>query len=334
MTNDFFESLAYEYRLGTLVTPVTGVPGGFQHRMYRLDTTTGSYACKLLNPEILARPGAVDNFDTAERLETILTLAGLPVVAALSFNGKKRQILDGAQFYLFPWVDGRSVLGSSITTAHCEAAAALLARMHNLDPQPADESFTAYYPTLCTDWEAYVPQAEAACPELSAELVESLPLLRLAEEKQNRAITALPDVLCISNGDMDPKNVLWTGDTPHLIDLECLDRDNPATHAVQLAFQWSGIDTGNLDTGKVTAFLRTYIRKASWLQAPVDWPALLGLGYSWTDWADYNLRRALGLCTSDPAERQMGIEQFLLAVRCIQTLHQAEPTLTKVLSSL
>ncbi len=331
MNNDFFAKIALAYRLGTLVTPVTGVPGGFLHKMVRLDTTSGSYACKLLNPEIMARPTAAANFDRAEGLEEMLEKAGLPVVAALSFDGKKRLTFAGTQFYLFPWVDGKSVLGSHITPAHCETAAALLARMHDLDPQPAD---TEASPALCTDWEAYVPQTESACPALTEELRENLPLLHLAEEKQNRAVTALPHILCISNGDMDPKNVLWTGDTPHLIDLECLDRANPAAHAVQLALQWSGIDNGALEVDKVMAFLCTYIREASWLQAPVDWPALIGLGYGWTDWADYNLRRALGLCTDDGAERQMGVEQFRLAIGCIQTLHRAEPTLQKLLSSL
>ncbi len=334
MNQDFFEKLAIECRLGTLVTPVTGVPGGFQHKMFRLDTTSGPYACKVLNPEIMARPGASDNFDTAEGLETTLELAGLPVVAALSFDGKKRQLLDGIQFYLFPWVNGKSVLGSHITPTHCETAAALLARMHNIVPQPADEPFTEYYPTLCTDWESYIPQTEIACPELTTALRENLSLLHLAEEKQNQAVTALPAVLCISNGDMDPKNVLWTDDSPHLIDLECLDRDNPASHAIQLALQWSMADNHVLDTDKVIAFLRAYVREARWIGSPVDWPALLGLGYNWTDWAAYNLRRALGLCTDDPAERRMGVEQFRLAVRCIRTLHRAEPTLQELLENL
>ena len=39
------------------------------HRMFRLDTESGSYALKLLNPEILKRPDARSNYRRAEKLE-------------------------------------------------------------------------------------------------------------------------------------------------------------------------------------------------------------------------------------------------------------------------
>ncbi len=335
MTDTFFEKIAEIHRLGTLTKPVNRVSGGFLHKMYRLDTEKGTFACKLLNPEIMARPTAAGNFDQAEMLETVLEKAGLPVVTALETDGKKRQTYEGTQYYLFPWIDGKALTPTEITAHHCHTVASLLAGMHNLEPRVAEEPFSTYYPHLATDWQSYVLKAEQSCPEIADELRTGLTMLQAAEEKQNQAIAALPDILCISHGDMDPKNVLWQNETPYIIDLECLDRDNPATHAVQLALQWSGIYTGVLDIQKVTAFLKAYIAEADWMRGTtVDWASLVGLGYSWTDWAEYNLRRALGLVGNDETEIQMGIEQFRLAMRCIATLTQAEAVLREKLSAL
>lgn len=39
--------------LGTIISPVKPVSGGFLHRMYRVVTNCGTYAVKYLNPEIM-----------------------------------------------------------------------------------------------------------------------------------------------------------------------------------------------------------------------------------------------------------------------------------------
>lgn len=45
---------------------------------------------------------------------------------------------------------------------------------------------------------------------------------------------------CLSNEDMDPKNVMWENGSSWVIDLECLEYGNPMSHAVVLALQWAG----------------------------------------------------------------------------------------------
>ena len=73
--------------LGPLLS-LRPVPGGYLHQMLRLDTASGSYALKLLNPLILRRPGALQNFEEAERLERLLEKAGLPIVPP--WNGRDK----------------------------------------------------------------------------------------------------------------------------------------------------------------------------------------------------------------------------------------------------
>lgn len=67
-----FYKLTEELNLGTLTGQPTRVTGGFMHKMYKLETTTGTYAVKLLNPTIMKRPEALGNYQRAEQLEAIL----------------------------------------------------------------------------------------------------------------------------------------------------------------------------------------------------------------------------------------------------------------------
>ena len=74
-----FESCGF----GEVLPPVLPVQGGFMHRMFRVNTAGGSYAVKHLNPEIMKRPGVMDNYRRAEKLEQVLEGAGIPIVPAI-----------------------------------------------------------------------------------------------------------------------------------------------------------------------------------------------------------------------------------------------------------
>ena len=77
------------------------------HRMFRAETAKGVYAVKCLNPEIMKRPGVMENYRRAEKLEQVLENAGIPLAPALALDGQKMQELDGEYFYVFRWQEGR-----------------------------------------------------------------------------------------------------------------------------------------------------------------------------------------------------------------------------------
>ncbi|MDE6752233.1 MAG: hypothetical protein K2J59_05620, partial [Eubacterium sp.] len=62
--------------------------------MYRIKTSSGDYAVKLLNPVIMQREDAMKNFMLAEGLEVKLQSANIPVVPALEINNQKMQCID------------------------------------------------------------------------------------------------------------------------------------------------------------------------------------------------------------------------------------------------
>ena len=77
-----------------VVSPVEPVSGGFLHRMYKVTTDCGIFAVKHLNRNIMDRAKARENYERAEMLEGLLEREGLPVVSALSVNGRKMQHME------------------------------------------------------------------------------------------------------------------------------------------------------------------------------------------------------------------------------------------------
>lgn len=289
------ETLCREAGLGTLLR-LSPVSGGYLHRMLRLDTDSGSYALKLLNPLILLRPEAPGNFDRAERLERLLEERGLPIVPALEWEGKKRHELLGRTFYLFPWVEGAALKPAQVTKAHCQIVGGLLAQIHGMERREG----IAFVPSPPICWETYPALLEERCPRLSEPLTARLPMLTRLTQAAQDAAPRVPAVESVCNGDMDCKNILWEGLSPHIIDLECLSLDNPYPSLLALAMDWSGEEL-------LTAFLSSYRENGGVL--PTDWAALYDADTGMLEWLEYNLKRAAGLESGDEEERRLGISQ-------------------------
>ena len=327
MTEEMIAKLFETRELGKVVFPVVPVSGGFMHRMFRAETGEKAYAVKHLNPEIMKRPGVMENYRRAEKLEQILEDAGIPVVPALMLNGRKMQELDGEYFYIFRWQEGRITDWKNITAGQCRQVGSIQGRIHALRPV---EKHTE--PVMSDiDWHGYAEEACRQDSDIKDILRENEPLLYDVQDELNRARQVLPDIECITDEDMDPKNVMWNDGKPVVIDLECLDYGNPVSNALQLSLQWSGITTCTLDTKKVEAFFKGYLE--AYDNGFRDYGSVLGLAYTWIEWLEYNITRALGKC-QDENERQMGITEARNTVNRIRYIRESEDRIRQQLNCL
>lgn len=299
----FFENILTELDLGTFTAAPQRVSGGYMHKMYKLETSTGIYAIKLLNPSIMKRPDAMDNYKRAENLESVLEENELPIVPALTISGRKMQCIDGQYFYHFQWVEGKALDWHEIKKEHCEIAGKLLAKIHKLEQTEGASTGEGFD----FDWDTYILLASEKCPEIVEELQNNRDLLYLAQEEYNSAMHNVPAVSCICDGDMDSKNVLWIDGEPLIIDLECLDYGNPFLEMFQLALSWSGGVLNDIDFDRLGAFVSAYEDEYGKLH--IDLKSLYGIGFSWLDWLEYNVKRALMIECENEEERQLGIGQ-------------------------
>ena len=157
MTEELIARLLETRGLGRGLRPVSPVPGGLTHSMFRADTRDGSYAVKHLNPEIMKRPSAMENYRRAEYLEQVLEDAGIPIVPAIAIGGQKMQELDGEHFYVFHWQKGRITDWHGITGEQCRQAGNIQGRIHALQiwtPVRAEPVRSVI------DWSGYIEEAE------------------------------------------------------------------------------------------------------------------------------------------------------------------------------
>lgn len=319
--------LMKQCRLGAVIAPITPVSGGFMHKMYRVETDFGIYAVKCLNPEIMKRPDVLGNYARAEQIERILEEKGLPIVPALTIDGQKMQHMENHYFYIFAWQEGKITDWHHITKEQCRTAGNILGQIHAVDPQNVSHK----EPEVSNiNWQAYVRKAEDQKSEIAAMLSEHLELLVSAENELNQARAALPDILCLTNEDMDPKNVMWDNGNARVIDLECLDYGNPISGALQLALQWAGITTCELDIEKMTAFFDGYL--AAYDNCFRAYSSVFGITYTWIEWLEYNIQRSLGE-QSDDAERALGMSEVKATIDRIKYIRTREKEIKEALDS-
>jgi hypothetical protein len=130
---------------------------------------------------------------------------------------------------------------------------------------------------------------------------------------------------------MDPKNVMWVDGKAVVIDLECLAYGNPVSHALQLSLQWSGITICDLDPELQRAFFQGYLE--AYDNGFRDYAGVFGLAYTWIEWLEYNITRALGNC-QDENEREMGITEVRYTIRRLQYLQEKEEQIRRNLEKI
>lgn len=311
--------------LGKIIAEMESVSGGFMHRMYKVTTDSGVYAVKHLNAEIMKRPRVHENYARAEKIERILENNDIPIVPAMVFGGNKMQKVDGQFFYVFRWQEGSITDWDHISNEMCYQAGNILGRVHAIEPK----NVACQAPeTSHIDWRRYVLKAKEENSAVASLLEDNENLLVYAENECNKARASLPSVLCLSNEDMDPKNIMWDNGVPWMIDLECLDYGNPISHVMQLALQWSGIVSGKMDVDKMIAFFDGYLE--AYDNCFRGYSDVVGVAYTWIEWLEYNIQRALGNCM-DEAERQLGIAEVRNTVDRIKDIRNTMPQIKEAL---
>ncbi|MBO4438958.1 MAG: phosphotransferase [Spirochaetaceae bacterium] len=270
--------------------------------------------------------GCNEHYKKAERLEAILENAGISIVPAITFNGKKMQEFQGNYFYIFDWHNGSITDWNNITPEQCWKAGNIQGRIHAIKIGRIEATEFIEPELSAIDWNEYLEKAISSLTSVTVKEVESLlkqnlPLLEYAQTELNKAHKSLPNITTIIDEDMDPKNVMWENGEPVVIDLECLDYGNPVSSAIQLSLQWSGITLCNYDAEKQKSFFQGFL--AAYDNGFRDYKSVFGLTYTWIEWLEYNIQRALGAC-QDKAEQEMGLTEVKNTINRIKYIREIE----------
>ena len=299
------ESFCDEFGLGGVLA-LRPVSGGLLHKMYRVETECGVYAVKILNPEIMQWPEALKNTVNSEKVAHALENI-VPVVAAKEFEGKHVVEYDGTWFMVFDWLEGASVFVPKITAEHCAKIGELLGKIHATDvevegmEQSEEVREVFAWEKLCEAMkkveQGAITAFENFLPELLALDAEVVHALKISSFRK-----------CLSHRDLDPKNVMWQGNSPYIIDWEAAGYVNPFQELVEVINYWVTEVDGSYNFVKLTVLLDAY--KAHKEIRFVDWDMVLLCSFDGIlGWLEYNARRAAGLLENDEIDRMEGRKQ-------------------------
>lgn len=310
------EILCNELGLGDIAVAPIALSGGLLHRMYAVQTTSGRYVVKALNPEIMARPTAMQNFI---RSELIANRAAnyVPALPAKKFNGASIQQV-GEQFCLvFEWMDGKSLKPSDINTGHCKIMGSILSSLHIGDFSDLGIVNNSSEDRRLTDWNFYLKKGQESNVEWTSILFENSEILNDWNAEAVNSAKQISTDMVISHGDLDPKNVLWDV-KPILIDWECAGYRNSKQDLVETAIYWSENDSGEIDKDKFLSFIDGY-KGTTQNQIHANWRMILASGFlGKLDWLEYCLKRSLWIDCTDHDEQKAGTEQVAGTILAIK----------------
>jgi hypothetical protein len=81
------ESICRSFNLGKPLSALSKITGGLIHKMWKLETETGIFAIKELNPEIMKRPNLIMEMNRSEMIANKYKSAGVEAVCAIEING-------------------------------------------------------------------------------------------------------------------------------------------------------------------------------------------------------------------------------------------------------
>jgi Ser/Thr protein kinase RdoA (MazF antagonist) len=310
-----FEKLCKALGLGELTATPEAISGGLLNRMYAVVTTSGKYAVKALNPQIMMRPTALANYLQAEQVVTLVA-DHLPAQPAIRVNGTFMQQIEGQYYLVFDWIDGQTLQAAECTETHCRQMGAILAQIHNTDFSVMGKSERGAQTPQRIDWRNYLEQGFAQAAVWANLMADTTQQLTLWNETVQEAAKSLAGEQIYSHRDLEPKNVMWRQGNPIVIDWESAGPIHPKVDLIETAIYWSGNEDGTVDKGRFDAFVAGYKGSNGCLEA--DWSSVLAFGYlSRLEWLEYSLKRSLGLESTDEGDQTAGTEQVTATIRSL-----------------
>jgi Ser/Thr protein kinase RdoA (MazF antagonist) len=311
-----FEKLCNVLQLGEIVGRAQAISGGLLHKMYAVETYTGKYAIKALNPQIMRRPMAMQNFINSEQIADIAS-KNISAISAKRFNGVFMQEIDNQFYLVFDWVEGKSIKFDEINITHCEKIGAILLDIHRMDFSKLGIANDLPEDTHIIEWNDYLQKGQKSNAVWTNLLLEIVDKLYEWNAQASKSAKLLASDMIISHRDLDPKNVIWNQNNPIVIDWEAAGYINPMQELIETSIYWSEDEMGNIDKEKFLAFIYGYKKKYGKLQA--NWRTVLVGGFlGKLNWLEYNLKRSLWIECTEVEEQEMGTAEVIGTINHIR----------------
>lgn len=321
--------------IGTLVAPPERVLGGLLHRMWKLQTDTGAFACKELSKNIDLNPTTRNIYELTEQIAKRFNELSIPAIAALELDGNHLIDIHDNTFLVYPWCDGVTIANNSVNTSHALKIAALLAKMHLIDlkvPELPDLKLHIYQPYVLS---ALIQRAIKAHLPYGQELKNEQEILINIIRECLAQLAEHHERMVVSHGDLDQKNVLWDkNDNPIIIDWEAARKLEPTQEVIEAGLNWCGIHTDNFDIKLFGNFIHTYISMGGHINQTNVYTAFLAIENNLIHWLVHNIENSLNSRSALAQEQKQYAEQVHISLEAISKIERLMPELIALLENL
>jgi len=298
--------------LGNLLFEPLPIQGGLLHKMYDVRTSTGRYAVKALNPEIMKRNGVYEQYVESEKIAHELSQV-IDVSFANSYGGNCIQQVEGQFYLIYDFKEGQSLKLDEITPEHAYKMGSVVAKIHNMDFAGLKRENDNSDEARIFIWDRLLESGLEHSIEWYDLLNENIEFIKSISDRMNEAYLELSTQTIICHGDLDPKNVLWYEETPIIIDWESVGYYNPYHDFLDTALYWSANRDSSIDYDRFSAFIDGY--KSIKAVDYSDWEKVLYSGYSAKlGWLEYSLKRSLGIECNDTEDQKIGTKQVYASI--------------------
>ncbi|KOR90259.1 phosphotransferase [Paenibacillus solani] len=327
-----FGKLCSMLDIGDIIKTPKAISGGLLHRMFAVETSKGKYAVKALNPQIMARPTAENNYVMSEKIANIAS-KHIPAQPANIYNGTILQNIDNQFYLVFDWIEGQSLKPHESTTVHCRMIGSMLAEIHLTDYSQIDYKNENSNVIKEIDWNFYLNKGRENNSNWVNLFSDHIENLFLWNDRAQNSSFMLGEESVFSHRDLDPKNVMWIRNNPIIIDWESAGSINPSHDLIESALYWSINESARIDKEKFHAFVSGYQQRFGNINA--DWRLALELGYSSKlEWLEYSLKRSLGMECNDEREQEMGTIHVTETINALKGYDEVMPELIAWLENM
>lgn len=324
------KEICSKFNLGEPTSNPTRIYGGLLHFMWKLKTSTGTFAIKQLSQNLKLTPEIVHIYELTEQIAYLFQQQGIPAISAIATENRHLVEIDKSAFLIYPWVEAKALDKNEISEKHALQIAALLAKMHAINlhiPELDEPTFDFHSNDKII---SLINQATfLQCSFATALKTNQNQIIAINNDFQ-KMLPLLKSISVISHGDLDQKNVLWDDKgSPFLIDWESARKLNPTYEIINAGLDWSGITTQYFNPSLFSKIVNAYIQAGGCIdknQLPAAFRAVQG---NWINWMVYNIERA---CQEDSVDEQrnIGIEQVQQVLATLSRLQAQIPILTSL----
>ena len=305
--NEIIKNLIIKCNLGEIIEARKRIEGGLLNKIFKISTTKGNYALKLLNPEVISRKDGKKNIIFTEKVSNIAKSKGIKCISAHEINGELIHSIENKHFLIFDWFEGKPITEEELTLEKCNKIAKELALLHRINFNEIKNDCDIYYELDEINFDFYLSKINNK--EIKKLLNEVKDRFSELDKESIKNMEYIKNNLVISHRDLDLPNILWDkNDEPVIIDWETSGLVNPTLEVIDTAWNWAG-GKDFFDKNKYKSFLDTYVQEGGKLEDydkafKADFKAKLR-------WFEYNLKRITMFDFLDDEEKKLGEKEVI-----------------------